>query len=69
MFDLGKFYNKHIQDIEPYVPVDSTEQLIKSSAIKSENVIRLNANENPYGSPENILNDIKNSDLSESSLI
>ncbi len=64
MFDLEKFYNKHIQDIEPYVPVDPNEQLVKSSGVKSENVIRLNANENPYGPPESILNDIKDSDLS-----
>ena len=35
MFDLEKIYNKHIQDIEPYVPVDPTEQLVKSSGIKT----------------------------------
>ena len=64
MFDLEKFYNKHIQNIEPYVPVDSTEQLIKSTGIKSEDIIRLNANENPYGPPPGILDMIKNSDLS-----
>ena len=64
MFDLDKLYNKHIQNIEPYDPVDPTEQLIKSTGIKSEDVIRLNANENPYGPPPQILDKIKNSDLS-----
>ena len=64
MFDLDKLYNKHIQEIDPYVPVDPTEQLVKSSGVNSKDVIRLNANENPYGPTKGVLNEIKNSDLS-----
>jgi len=64
MLDLDKFYNKHIQEIQPYIPVDPTEELVKSSGVKSQDVIRLNANENPYGPVEGILNEIKTSDLS-----
>ena len=30
MLDLDKFYNKHIQEIQPYIPVDPTEELVKS---------------------------------------
>lgn len=47
--DINKLFNKNLLRIVPYEAVDSPETLSWSSGIDISNVIKLNANENPYG--------------------
>ena len=60
--DINKLFNRDLIKIAPYEAVDSPETLSLSSGIEINNVIKLNANENPYGpSPklQKALNDFK----------
>ena len=42
---------KHLVEVATYSGVDPSEELARSAGIRPEDVIRLNANENPYGAP------------------
>lgn len=44
-----RLIRKHVFDIEPYIPVVPIEVLAQSYGISLNNVIKLDANENPYG--------------------
>ena len=46
---INKFINQHILDIKKYDPVDSDKKLAEEFGLKEKDIIRLNANENPYG--------------------
>ncbi|TDI90333.1 MAG: histidinol-phosphate transaminase [Chloroflexi bacterium] len=49
MSQLEKLMRPHMVRLAPYRGVDPSEELAKKAGIKPEDVIRLNANENPYG--------------------
>jgi histidinol-phosphate aminotransferase len=49
MSQLEKLMRPHMVKIATYHGVDPSEQLAKDAGIRPEDVIRLNANENPYG--------------------
>ena len=39
----------HLVDVRPYDPVDPPEVLAKCMGLPEESIVKLNANENPYG--------------------
>ena len=45
----------HLVEVTTYHGVDPTEELARSAGIKPEDVVRLNANENPYGAPQEVI--------------
>ena len=61
MSDITKLMRKHLVEVTTYSGVDPSEELARSAGIRPEDVIRLNANENPYGAPSVVvdaLNDL-----------
>lgn len=51
MSDITKLMRKHLVEVATYSGVDPSDELARSAGIRPEDVIRLNANENPYGAP------------------
>ncbi len=49
MMDASQLIRSHLASIETYEPADSSEVLAQQGDVPLEKVIRLNANENPYG--------------------
>jgi histidinol-phosphate aminotransferase len=47
--DITKLFRRDLRNLLPYEAVDSPEALAEISGIAAENIIKLNANENPYG--------------------
>ncbi len=61
MADITRMMRKHLVEVATYSGVDPSEELARSAGIRPEDVIRLNANENPYGAPsvvEDALSDL-----------
>ena len=48
--DVTKLFRRDLRELRPYEAVDSPETLAEIAGIPPENIIKLNANENPYGS-------------------
>jgi len=48
--DIERLMRKHLVKVATYSPVDPSEELARQAGIPPEEVIRLNANENPFGS-------------------
>ncbi len=59
MTDITKLMRPHLVEVTTYHGVDPSEELARSAGIKPEDVIRLNANENPYGAPDAVLSALK----------
>lgn len=55
MIKLEKLWKKNLRDIEPYVPGEQSE---------NPNIIKLNANENPYPPSPKVMETLKNFDAS-----
>jgi len=47
--DITKLFRRDLRELRPYEAVDSPEALAEIAGIPAEEIIRLNANENPYG--------------------
>ena len=47
--DITKLFRRDLRDLRPYEAVDSPEALAEIAGIPAEDIIKLNANENPYG--------------------
>jgi histidinol-phosphate aminotransferase len=47
--DITKLFRRDLKELSPYEAVDSPEALAEIAGIPSEEIIKLNANENPYG--------------------
>lgn len=47
--DLEKFIRPHLREIETFSPADPPELQAEKAGITEDQIIRLNANENPYG--------------------
>ncbi len=47
--DITKLFRKDLRELRPYEAVDSPEALAQIAGITAESIIKLNANENPYG--------------------
>ena len=47
--DLKGFIRPHLREIETFSPADPPELQAKKAGITEEEIVRLNANENPYG--------------------
>ena len=46
---MKELINEHIQNLTPYDPVDPNEKFVREYGIDPNKIIRLNANENPFG--------------------
>ena len=55
MSDITQLMRKHLVEVTTYSGVDPSEELARSAGIRPEDVIRLNANENPYGAPPEVV--------------
>ena len=47
--DINKFVINHIQQIKPFDPAEPLDSMAEKAGVAPEKIIRLNANENPYG--------------------
>ena len=47
--DVVRLIKSNLRNITPYIPIEPTEVLSKQIDIASENIIKLDGNENPYG--------------------
>src|SRR3972149_549938 len=47
--DIRKLMRPHLVEAEPYAAIDPPEVLAISAGIPEEQIIKLDANENPYG--------------------
>lgn len=59
MTDITKLMRPHLVEVTTYHGVDPSEELARSAGIDLKDVIRLNANENPYGAPPEVLEALK----------
>lgn len=48
--DIDKLIRPHLADVQTYDPVDPPELLAQQAGIPPEQIVKLNGNENPYGS-------------------
>ena len=48
-FDIDKSILPHLVEVQPYEPAEPIEAMAERAGIPAEQVIRLNANENPFG--------------------
>ena len=62
MMDASQLIRSHLASIETYEPADSSEVLAQQGDVPLEKVIRLNANENPYGPSPRVREALANSD-------
>ena len=49
MVDIDSYIRPHLVDVLPYDPADPLESMAEKAGIPPDQIIRLNANENPYG--------------------
>ena len=47
--DITTLFRRDLNDLQPYEAVDSPEALAEVAGIPADKIIKLNANENPYG--------------------
>ena len=47
--DIRQMMRSHLVDMEPYEGVDPPEVLAQRAGVPAERIVKLNANENPYG--------------------
>jgi len=52
MFDAGSLIRAHIRDLDAYEPIRPFEVLAEQLGRAPETIIKLDANENPYGPPD-----------------
>lgn len=55
MFDPADLLNPHLRDMEEYVPVQPFEVLSRELGLPPERLVKLDANENPFGPPQVVL--------------
>jgi histidinol-phosphate aminotransferase len=47
--DVVRLIKSNLRNITPYIPIEPTEVLSKQIDVASENILKLDGNENPYG--------------------
>ena len=52
--NVDRLVRPMIRGLEPYVPIEPPEVLAKREGIAPEDVIKMDANENPYGPSEKV---------------
>jgi len=61
--DIERLMRPHLVKVATYSPVDPSEELARQAGIPPEEVIRLNANENPFGSSPEVGASLQNLEL------
>jgi histidinol-phosphate aminotransferase len=54
MPDIERLIRPHLRNVSTYAAVDPSEELARQAGIRLEDVVRLNANENPFGAPAEV---------------
>lgn len=52
--EVEKLIKKDLQNVRPYIPIEPTQILSEKTNIKEKEIIKIDANENPYGCPTQI---------------
>jgi histidinol-phosphate aminotransferase len=52
----------HLRDAPPYVPVEPPDEVAKRLGLPPESIVKLDANENPYGPSQKVLDALANAD-------
>ena len=55
MPDIERLVRPHLRKVATYSGVDPSDELARQAGIRPEQVIRLNANENPFGAPDEVV--------------
>ncbi len=55
MFDPESLLNPHLRDMEEYVPIQPFEVLSQELGLSPQQLVKLDANENPFGPPPAVL--------------
>lgn len=58
--DLKTFIRPHLRDMEAFAPADPPELQATRAGIPQEQIVRLNANENPYGFSPKVVDAVAN---------
>jgi len=58
--DIEKRINVRFRDMGPYVPIEPTDVISQNIGIPEDDIIKLDGNENPYGSAPQIRNALSN---------
>lgn len=59
MPDIERLVRPHLRKVSTYAGVDPPDELARQAGIRPGDVIRLNANENPFGAPDEVVQAIK----------
>lgn len=52
--NIERLIRPHLRKTPTYAAVDPSDELARQAGVRPEDVIRLNANENPFGAPEEV---------------
>ena len=55
MIDIDNYIRPHLVDVLPYDPADPLESMAEKAHVSPDQIIRLNANENPYGASPKVV--------------
>mmetsp|Transcript_2925 Transcript_2925/g.10590 ORF Transcript_2925/g.10590 Transcript_2925/m.10590 type:complete len:324 (+) Transcript_2925:5063-6034(+) len=59
-FQVHDFVRQHIVDLEPYTPILPFEVLSEKLGLPCDKIVKLDANENPYGPPPEVYTALQN---------
>ncbi|MFN3704441.1 MAG: histidinol-phosphate transaminase [Thermoflexales bacterium] len=63
MRDVESLLNRHVRQMQPYAPIVPLEVLAERLHLPREAIVKLDANENPYGVSPRVWEAIRNADL------
>lgn len=60
MKSIDSLFNKSVSEMTPYSPIEPPDQIANRLKIPEEQIIKLDANENPYGTDPEVLESLRN---------
>ena len=62
MVDASQLVSEYVKDFQPYAPIEPPAEIAARIGLPIDQVIKLDANENPYGVPKNVLDSLSTAD-------